>query len=146
MSHGGGEDNLNGNLTAMIDVVFQLIIFFVCTTNLQNHAIEDRVRLALAPFGKEIKVKNPAEVPISVTKDGNISQSGSAFGLTLPQLTAILNKAKIDSGGTPPVVIRADIDTPHRYVRDVMNACKAAGIWKIKIQAFKDKVDKGNGA
>ena len=67
------ETYLSGNLTAMIDVVFQLIIFFVCTVNMQEKAIDERIALAMAPHGKAVEKKNPLEVNIDVDSKGRIS-------------------------------------------------------------------------
>jgi len=130
-----GEENLTGNLTAMIDVVFQLIIFFVCTTNLQSQAIEDRVRLAMAPHGKPVEKKDPSEVLISIEKDGTLRFPGGP-ALSTGLLTKMLEKIRVDSGGAPPVVLRADGDVIHEHVKDAMDACSRAGIWKIKFQAL----------
>jgi len=41
-----------------------------------------------------------------------------------------------------PVLIRADFDTPHSAVRDVMDACTKAKIWKISFMAIGE--DKTN--
>ena len=51
------EIPLFGNLTAMIDVVFQIIIFFVCTSNLQSSSIDTRIELARAPHGQPVTKK-----------------------------------------------------------------------------------------
>lgn len=134
----GSEDNLTGNLTAMIDVVFQLIIFFVCTTNLQSQAIEDRVRLALAPHGKPVEKKDPAEVLISIERDGTTRFPGGP-ALSPQLLTVMLNKIRADSGGTPPVTLRADGDVIHEHVKNAIDACTRAGVWKIKFQALKEQ-------
>lgn len=132
------EEVMSGNLTAMIDVVFQLIIFFVATTNLQSQAIEDRVKLALAPHGAEVKKKEPTEVIISIRANGDISFPGWP-ALTRAQLTASLKKISGDYGGVPPVILRADGNVKHEYVKEAMDACKAAGIWKIKFSALREK-------
>jgi biopolymer transport protein ExbD len=136
------EENLNGNLTAMIDVVFQLIIFFVATTSLQSQAIEDRVKLAMAPHGKEVKAKVANEVVISVRSDGAMA-FGNGPRFDRPTLTAILKKIRADSGGTPSVVIRADGSVIHEYVKNAMDACTDSGVWKIKFQALKEQGKKG---
>ena len=132
------EDNLSGNLTAMIDVVFQLIIFFVATTNMQSQAIEDKVRLALAPHGKPITQKDPTEVSLSVRRDGTISFTGGGYALTRPTITAIITKIVADSHGTPPVVIRADGEVRHEFVKNAMDACSDAGVWRIRFAALKE--------
>jgi biopolymer transport protein ExbD len=138
MGGGGQEENLNGNLTAMIDVVFQLIIFFVATTNLQSQAIEDRVKLAMAPHGKVVEKKDPSEVVLSVRADGSIA-FGQGAGLSKELISTMLTKIRADLGGAPPVVIRADGNVRHEYVKDAMDACTKAGVWKIKFQALKEK-------
>jgi biopolymer transport protein ExbD len=48
------------NMTPMIDVVFQLIIFFVCTADMQQKAIDESIKLALAPHGKPVEQKDPS--------------------------------------------------------------------------------------
>ena len=132
------EEALNGNLTAMIDVVFQLIIFFVCTVNMQDKAIDDRIKLAMAPNGKVSNVKNPYEVKVDVSDNGTISIARTAMSPTM--LTAILRKSRLDARGNDvPVLIRADGRVKHETVKKVMDACTAAGIWKIKFTALKEK-------
>ena len=132
------EENLNGNLTAMIDVVFQLIIFFVATTNLQSQAIEDRVKLAMAPHGAPVKEKRPTDVTISVNAKGEFSFPGG-WPLTSAQLTAIMQKIRGDYGGVPQVIIRADGNVRHEHVKTVMDACTKAGIWQIKFAALREQ-------
>jgi biopolymer transport protein ExbD len=132
------EEALNGNLTAMIDVVFQLIIFFVCTVNMQDKAIDDRIKLAMAPNGKVDTKKNPLEVKVDVSDTGVVSISRTPMSMSM--LTTILNKARADARGADvPVLIRADGRVKHETVRKVMDACTAAKIWKIKFTALKEK-------
>lgn len=132
------EEALNGNLTAMIDVVFQLIIFFVCTVNMQDKAIDDRIQLAMAPNGKVDNKKNPYEVKVDVSQNGTISIARTTLPASM--LTTILKKARADARGNEvPVLIRADGRVKHETVRKVMDACTAAGIWKIKFTALKEK-------
>lgn len=138
MRHQREEEYLSGNLTAMIDVVFQLIIFFVCTVNMQDKAIDERIQLAMAPNGKEAKGKNPYEVKVDVSDKGVISIARTP--LSSQMLTVILNKARADARGVDvPVLIRADGRVKHETVKKVMDACTAAKIWKIKFTALKEK-------
>ena len=138
MRHQREEDYLSGNLTAMIDVVFQLIIFFVCTVNMQDKAIDDRIKLAMAPNGKVDNRKNPYEVKIDVNDKGVISIA--RYPMSAKMLTTILNKARADARGVEvPVLIRADGRVKHETVRKVMDACTEAKIWKIKFTALKEK-------
>jgi biopolymer transport protein ExbD len=132
------DEALNGNLTAMIDVVFQLIIFFVCTVNMQEKAIDDRIKLAMAPNGKVSNTKNPYEVKVDVSDNGLVSIARTAMPVQM--LTTILRKARLDARGNEvPVLIRADARVKHETVRKVMDACTAAGLYKIKFTALKER-------
>jgi biopolymer transport protein ExbD len=132
------EEYLNGNLTAMIDVVFQLIIFFVCTTNLQKESLDENIQLALAPHGKPVTTKNPLEINVDVDSKGRII---IARNLIEPDwLRLILKKAVVEYGAdNVPVVVRADGGTRHMQIQTVLDACSSAGIYKIKFAAVKEK-------
>lgn len=131
------EEYMSGNLTAMIDVVFQLIIFFVCTIKMQDDASEQAIKLAMAPNGMPVVVKDSREIIISVTEDGRISIARTP--LSVKDLSGILRKAVSMTGTDIPVVIKADSKSQHGDVRKVMDACAGANIWKIKISALKEK-------
>ena len=134
------EEYLSGNLTAMIDVVFQLIIFFVCTSNLQESATDDRIKLASAPNGVVEKKKDPRAVKVYVNDKGALSIGRTP--ITARELTMILNKARADARGDVPVLIMADMRAKHGAVKKAMDACTEAKIWKIKFTALKERAEK----
>ncbi len=131
------EDYLSGNLTAMIDVVFQLIIFFVCTTNMQDKAIDDRIRLAMAPHGRAVETKNPLEINVDIDAQGRISIARNF--MSQGALVAILKKVVGEYGQQVPVVIRGDAKTKHEQIKGVMDACTMSGLWKVKFAALKER-------
>jgi biopolymer transport protein ExbD len=137
MRHQREEEYLSGNLTAMIDVVFQLIIFFVCTVNIQDTAIDDRVSLAMAPHGKPVETKSPLEINVSV--DGKGITYIARTPISQDVLIKVMRKAVADYGQQIPVVIRGDAEAKHVDIKRVMDACAQAGIWKIKFAAFKER-------
>jgi biopolymer transport protein ExbD len=131
------EVALFGNLTAMIDVVFQIIIFFVCTAKLQDSALDTRIRLAMAPHGEAVAKKDPLEIVVDVSAGGDISIARTR--ITQPILASILTKAVREYGHDVPVTIRGDSHSTHTMIRTVMDTCAGSGIWKIKIAAMKEK-------
>ena len=128
------------NMTPMIDVVFQLIIFFVTTADLQAKAMDTAVRMAMSPHGPVEEVKDPRTVVIDVNAEGRISIMRTA--LSENQLLAILVKARNVSGQSTPVVIRGDGETKHEAIKRVMDVCGKAGLWKLRFAALKEKADK----
>jgi len=116
------------NLTAMLDVMFLLIIFFVLNTkfldderqiNLQVPQVTDQSKLAAAAQQKTI----------NVYRDGTITLDQAA--VTLPELTARLAAAR--GQANMGVLVRGDGHGELQQVADVLNACKQAGVSELAI-------------
>jgi len=132
------EEYLSGNLTAMIDVVFQLIIFFVITISLQDQAINSGIELARAPHGDPVIKKDLREMMIDVDKYGRITFQRSPISQS--ELTLMLKKCMAESQGRQiPIIVRGDGNAQHKGIKAVMDACATAGIIKIKFSALKEK-------
>jgi biopolymer transport protein ExbD len=132
------EEPQSGGLISMIDVVFQIIIFFVCTASMQDTSHDVMIKLAAAPHGKAETEKNPLEVEVEISSRGRLSVARSP--LTERELYAIIRKAIADSAPQKvPVVIRADGRAKHDMVRKAMDTCTEAGITQIRIAALKEK-------
>ena len=123
-------------MTPMIDVVFQLIIFFVCTADMQQKSIDESIKLALAPHGKPVEQKDPREVTIEVDNKGRISIARTY--MSPEYLYTVMRKTVNDHGQSTPVVIRGDGLAKHEAVRQIMDACTRAGLWKVKFAAVKE--------
>ena len=120
-------------LTPMIDVVFLLIAFFM---TLISFISAELIELQL-PEAKQATVpEEPGERQyISVDADGQMYYG--AFPITEEALTdrLIATKAKIP---TLKVFLRADSNTPHRYVNRAMKATGKAGIFDLIFASAKD--------
>ena len=125
------------DMTPMIDVVFQLIIFFVVTAAMQDKAMETNVLMAMAPNGPVETVKDPRTVTVDVVADGTIQIMKSR--ISEGQLLTVLNNARKTSGQSTPIVIRGDLTTKHEAIKRVMDICGKAGLWKIRFAALKEK-------
>ena len=125
------------NMTPMIDIVFQMIIFFVMTVQLEKDAVNEKVRLADAPHGPAVEEKDSRTVTIDVDQKGRVSIARVPMGLG--QLRGVMRNAVLTHGQGVPVVIRGDIQTKHSAIKNVMDTCTAAGLWKVKFSAIKDR-------
>jgi len=123
------------NMTPMIDVVFQLIIFFVCTAQLERQAIDESIKLSMSPNGPLVETKDPREVVIEIDDKGRISIARNYMNDLF--LRNLLRNVVISHGQTTPVIIRASGKTKHEDVRKVMDACSYAGLWKVSFAATK---------
>lgn len=126
------------NMTPMIDVVFNLIIFFMVGTQfidperaieLQVPRVVDRGVLSAAP---ERKIVN-------VYRDGVIVLDQQT--VTLDELVAKLAAARqqyADLG----VLVRGDSEGKFQYVAGVLNGCKQAGIRELGISVQLTTLEK----
>ena len=141
-------ENPQLDMTPMIDVVFELIIFFVVTLT-EAQRKDETIELE---DGKHGIVLVPEELPPSHLQiDIGLYPSGPKKGkprismgdrdVTTAQIGQRV-KDRIKKYKDFPVIVRADFAVPHSAVRQVMDACTAAGVWKISFMAVHE--DKTN--
>ena len=129
------------NMTPMIDVVFQLIIFFVVTLNMAE-AKDETVRLELAAHGgdaKEAKANAAGTTTsayiIDVNQKGDISVSG--MRVTPENIRQTLRRRLKRQGGTFEVWIRGDGMAKHEDISKVMDVCSEEGIGRVTFLAIQ---------
>lgn len=139
-----GED-ANVDLTPMIDVVFQLIIFFVVTVNLDQQNLLETITLPESKNSRQDEVKDPDQITIQVTAKGKYYVGKTQFKLRSLRML-LKNTVARSPRKDIPILVRGDMEARHRYVRRVMDACTEAGLYKIRFAALKKKAsDQGSG-
>ena len=139
------QENPQLDMTPMIDVVFELIIFFVVTLT-EAQRKDETIELE---DGRHGIVLTPEELPpthmmidIGVDRRGKARISMGDRDITPDEISRRV-KEKMRKVGEFPVLIRADYAVQHSAVARVMNACTAAGLWKISFVAVgEDKTYK----
>ena len=124
------------NMTPMIDIVFQLIIFFVVAAEMEKNAFDQRIMLARAPDGPAIEKRDPRTIVIDINDRGGVSIAHTP--LSLAALGSVLRQAVASYGATTPVHIRGDRRVEHEHVRRVLDVCGEAGMWSITFLAIKE--------
>ena len=127
------DEVLETPITPMIDVVFQLIIFFVVAAAQQKDIIDENVVLAQASHVPAVKKNEPRAVVINVHSDGAVNIALQP--LTLSQLYQILRATVAESGNSVPVIIRGDAKALYREVDRVMEVIGKAGLYRVRIAA-----------
>lgn len=128
--HRAPTEELELNLTPLIDVVFLLLIFFMVSTTFQK---ESEISLQL-PKATDTEVE-PAEERIEIV----INAAGRFFIDELEVVdsdVASLQNAlfKVSNGKRDiPLTIRADAQVPHQAVVTAMDAAGQLGMLKITI-------------
>jgi biopolymer transport protein ExbD len=117
------------NLTPMIDILFNLIIFFLVSTRFGE--IERQVDLAVPQVAGEAGLRDvPRTRTINIYRNGTLTLDGQPISLAeLPRRLAADRQAqpKLE------VAIRGDAQTPYQHVAAVIAACREAGIAELGI-------------
>ncbi len=115
-------------MTPMIDVVFQLLIFFIVTLKQEDILAQMDVSRP-APDPDSIPDEQPELLTVQVFDKGYIMNGRQ---MTKPQLESRLNRVAGYSTKTT-VVIKCTANSPHRYLIDVLNVCSKAGLTNLSV-------------
>jgi biopolymer transport protein ExbD len=142
------DKSADPNLTPMLDMVFQLITFFMLVMTFKSAEID--FNLSLPVVGSARPVSNEGRTGLLVL---NIDQAGNlrttqpisdidAFVRIQSQATLRANHmtpADLEAGGELPttVVIRADRGTSFGSLNRVMKACQESGFRKFALKAVE---------
>jgi len=118
------------NLTPMIDVVFQLLLFFLVASKFADEERELKVVLPQASEAKPLIAK-PQEFFVNVDQQGHYYVGGKV--LNKVQLEQSLRQVGVNNPGRQSVVIRADKRCQFEFVVGVMNACNKANIRDYRV-------------
>ena len=122
------------DMTPMIDITFQLLIFFMACSQISQVNIESNVELPrLKPEGSEDQQED-VTITINVTEDGEIKITGRTYSVT--ELVVSLGDERVRLQNEPSrmhVVIRADRRGTSRTVNEVVTALNTLGITRVRI-------------
>ena len=113
------------DLTPMIDMVFNLLIFFMVVSQFASAERDLKVVLPEGSEAMPLTVK-PKEIFINVDKDGRYFIRGRE--ITEAELLQTLVQAAINNPASQSVIIRADKRAAWDYVATAMRLCNQAGI------------------
>ena len=117
------------NMTPMIDVVFQLIIFFLLSSHLAKQEKEVPLPLPAAASGKAEAADDRPRLTVNVLADGTLLVANRA--VTPEDLTPLLAERRSAHGEALEVRIRGDRGVLYGRVEPVLLACVKAGIWNV---------------
>lgn len=119
------EENFDIPMTPMLDIVFQLLIFFLLATTIQEEERDLLINLTSGSMGAEQGAAATTPLVLSVRKDGSYTLGGVVIEW------GELRKRLLDAGrGKAKRVgyVRPDKGVAHEKVAQVYQLCAEAGI------------------
>ncbi len=135
------------NLTPILDMVFQLITFFMLVMNFKAGALDTSLRLPVVGSARAVDAQGQTSLLIlNIDKQGNLNVYGQArpvdsyiAGEAQAELLAARRKnPDLQFGDELPttVVIRADRATEYRMVHRVIETCQKYGFRNFALKAL----------
>lgn len=137
------------NLVPLLDLVFQLIMFFMVCVNFVNQQVNEDIKLPVAQSARPMDKTELDVLFLNVDHDGKLMVPGRDQPLTtLPQMRVYLRQVYADakradeekgdhSGRVQTaVVIRADKRTTYLKIFELLQLCKDTGYHKLQLRAL----------
>ena len=155
MSASSSELKAEPNLTPLLDVVFQLITFFMLVINFSNDNYDKSIKLPVAGSARPLDDPSKAaedRLVLNIDSKGDLLFNGKVLsgGQVIEQIRfeaqlarlnakAVAGKkpgAEADDGLATRIVIRADRDTPFAPILSLISACQSNGFRKFDLKAM----------
>lgn len=127
-------EELDVNITPLIDVVFLLLIFFMVSTTFDR---QSELNIELPEASGEISESDRVEIEIFIGPTGKFTINGHE---TLNSQIDTLLRALREAAGNdndPRIIIAADKNTTHQAVMTAMDAARQMGFVHITFAAVK---------
>ena len=127
------RDDVQLDMTPLVDVVFLLLIFFMLSTSL---SINPGIKIDLPKSSAEQVAKKKTTLRVAIEAGGRIYLDGKK--LSLAELRERFEAVGKTHGEDALVVIEADKKVYHGLVVKVMDAAKSSGLNKLAIATQPD--------
>lgn len=117
------------SMAPLIDIVFQMLIFFMVATTYNRQEKDLSIELPYAETAQE-PTNAPEEIVIDVARDGHVSVGGRA--IERDALVAVLVETS-QQRAEIPVTVRGDRLVHHEDVVAVLDACGLAGLSNVSV-------------
>ena len=137
------------DLTPLLDVVFQLMTFFIMVSNFSQEIYDQRVRLPVAASANPITDPAEDKLVLNVDPEGrmlfNNRDLRTAEAIEQIEFQAQLARRNAQVAGLSlsdadplptTVILRADRETPFSEVFALVRACQQAGFTKFDLRAL----------
>ena len=123
------------NLTPLIDCVFLLLIFFMVTT-IFTSSVGLKIDLPEAENWQKI---GKTKLYLSVDEDGKMELNGRVVTKT-SLASALMNEKR--RTGSLTLIIKADRESRHEYTLDIMEVARNLGVKTISLAVEKEEADR----
>lgn len=120
-----GEGDVEVGLTPLIDVVFQLLVFFMLTSTFASPSLE----LVLPQLSGDLAAPESSSLRVEINAGGSVALEGEA--VALERIPSWIGERLEGTPELKSASLRVDAATPYQRVLDVMQALSSNGIQEV---------------
>jgi biopolymer transport protein ExbD len=128
------NDEVEINITPMLDIVFIMLIFFIVTTSFVKEKGLEVSRPSNSPPKEIVKKKGP--IVVRIDANGNISMKGRM--LERKAVEANLEREKAEKPDSP-LIIAAHPDADTEALVIILDAAEAVGVGSVSVATTRKK-------
>lgn len=143
---GSSSESVEPNLTPILDLVFQLITFFMLVTNFKGAAVDLSLKLPVLGSAQPLEWKGRQEpLMLNINPEGRVQSYGQVVDIEpyvarearfLKSVLKDSNAMNEDGTFKVPVVIRADKSVTFAKLNHVIRACQDQGYREFSLSAM----------
>lgn len=137
-----GQQSAEPNLTPLLDLVLQMVMFFMLVANFVMDELSDKIKLPIASQAKPLTAKDVNFMYLNVDKTGKILVTVGEPLASEDQLKNYLTQqAKVHRLGEKAakeevtIIIRADREAKYGQILRTMMVIKSVGFRKVQLRA-----------
>ena len=123
------SNEAKAEMTPMIDVVFQLMIFFIVTIKQEDIFSKLNANRPAPNSSLSDSVENDTQINIQIGPRGFVF---NGRGVSLPELRRNISKLAKTSTKSM-VLVRCTLDSPHMYLVQALDTCNKYGMYNLSI-------------
>ena len=128
------REDVELNITPLIDVVFLLLIFFMVSSTFEK---QSQMKITLPEASEKVANEIPDSITVEIDTQGRVFvNKKSLVNSQLITIREAIRDATHDMKA-PTVIIRADANATHQSVVKVMDAAQQLGLVKITFATQK---------
>ena len=143
MSHGTEESPHERALIPLLDMVFQLLMFFIMCVNFVTEQVSEDIKLPKAQSARPMDKNETDVLFLNLNGEGKLMVLGKDHPLPLTEIKVWLRqqyndaeRVSKDGKVRTAIIIRADQGASYADVFKVMQACKEEKYRKLKLRAI----------
>jgi len=135
-----GAAFIEGDMTPMIDMTFQLIAFFMVLVNFADADQNARIRLPSSELAKPADTPLDSPITLQLTRKGKVIFAADEVPVSglkplLLRERQVLDATPGKSASKATIVIRADREAKTGTVQELIKACQETGFERFALRA-----------